>query len=172
MSEQSDDPTSPLLMLFAADSPAKTSATPGSGRVSAVRVLASGPNTPELFASFDPITSSWRTSQGSLTGGSASFLGTWPRSGTMRSGRCYRLAPWVHHTHASACSWWPTPRASDRDNCGGANARRAAHRNGTYVGRLLNPRVSEWLMGFRFDWSALPLSEMLSSPMSRKSSDG
>ena len=49
----------------------------------------------------------------------------------------------------------PTPRADGRDYCGGSNARKAAKRNGTYIGRGLNPEYHEWLMGFPIDWTAL-----------------
>lgn len=68
------------------------------------------------FARYDPGTSSWRTPQPSLISSeampSAGSSVSWPRSGSMRSGRCYQRAPLVHHTHVSACSLWPTPLAS------------------------------------------------------------
>jgi hypothetical protein len=63
----------------------------------------------------------------------------------------------------------PTPRADSRDNCGGSNARRSARRNGTYIGRELNPQFHEWLMGFPINWTALEEPE---TPSSCKSPSG
>jgi hypothetical protein len=153
------------LTSSAEDFHVRTSATPARVLGSRGSVRVSGGKWPESFASYDPATSSWRTSQGLLTGGWTPFSGTWPHSGSMRTGRVYPHVPWVRHTHARECSLWPTPRASDRDNCGGSNARKMAKRNGTYIGRNQNPQVSEWLMGFPIDWSALPHS---ATPSSRK----
>ena len=97
------------LMPSAAASPAKTSALPA--RVPALRVSEAdyGANTPELLASFDPSSSSWRTSQHSLEGGLTEFSETWPRSGTMRNGIAYPLPPLVHLTDAIGSGLWPTP---------------------------------------------------------------
>ena len=146
-------------ILSPEDSLARMSATPASELGLTVHVPAYGHQWPKRFTTYDPNTRSWRTSQVCLTGELSEFSGTWPDSGSMRSGQCFQLAPLVHHTHGSACSFWPTPRASARDNCGGSNARRKAYRNGTYIGRNANPNVSEWLMGFPMGWTALPPSE-------------
>jgi hypothetical protein len=114
----------------------------------------------ESFARFDRDSSSWKTSQGCLFGGSIEFSGTWPASGTMRSGACFQVAEWVPHTCDSECSLWPTPRASDRDNCGGSNAREKAKRLGVYVGRKINPAFQESLMGFPIGWTDVKDLEM------------
>jgi hypothetical protein len=151
-------PPSHQLILFAAASPARMSATPASGLASAENDPVCGASLPESLASYDPATSSWRTSQACLTGEWAEFSGTWPDSGTMRNGQCYPLASLAPHIHGSACSYWPTPRADDRDNCGGSNARQKAYRNGTYIGRNQSPHVSEWLMGFLIGFTGLPPS--------------
>lgn len=50
----------------------------------------------------------------------------------------------------------PTPRADSRDNCGGSNARAAAKRRGTYVGRKENPESRERQMGFPIGYTATP----------------
>lgn len=53
------------------------------------------------FAELDPATRSWKTSQGSSlgdTGTSEPFSGTWPRAGTMRSGRASPQPPSKHPT--------------------------------------------------------------------------
>ena len=67
----------------------------------------------ESFARLDPDTSSWKTSQLSLFGGSIEFSDRWPSSGSMRSGRCYRQPTAEHPTcdDDSGC-WLPTPSAT------------------------------------------------------------
>jgi hypothetical protein len=70
-----------------------------------------GRNSSVPFASYDPDTRSWRTSQGCLFGGWIAFSATWPRSGTMRNGSAYRRRPLVPRTSAIGSSLWPTPRA-------------------------------------------------------------
>ena len=67
----------------------------------------------ESFANYDPDTSSWRTSQACLLGGWAEYLATFPPSGTMRSGRCYRRQMSAHRTSEKGSLSWPTPRAAD-----------------------------------------------------------
>jgi hypothetical protein len=163
MSEPLAHTTSQPSMFSAADFPARTFRRRGRGSVSMGRGLDYGGSTPDSLASFDPATSSWRTRQICFSGEWAEFAETWPRSGMTRNGTLYQRAPLVPHIHGSACSWWPTPRASDRDNCGGSGARRNALRNGTYVGRRMNPQLTEWLMGYPIDHTALPHSETASS---------
>jgi hypothetical protein len=76
----------------AAASPARTSVTPARERDWLESDRDSGTSSPVLFASFDPDTCSWRTSQLSLLGGLMPFSGRWPRSGIALSGRvCQRL---------------------------------------------------------------------------------
>ena len=109
----------------------------------------------ESFVKFDHDSYSWKIHQHSLLGGLESFSETWPTWGEMHNGECFQLAPLVHHIHAPACSYWPTPRASDKDNCGGSGARKKAQRLGTYVGRKQNPQLTEWLMGWPIGWTDL-----------------
>lgn len=149
--------------------PARTYPTPARGSVLTGPEVGSGGRCGALFANFDHDSQSWRTLQGCLIGGWSAFSGRWPRTGSMRNGQAFQHAPLVRHIHGTGCSFWPTPRASDRDNCGGSNARQKAKRMGTYIGRNQNPQVSEWLMGFPKDWSALPPSE---TPLFRKSPSG
>jgi hypothetical protein len=56
----------------------------------------------------------WVTDQSDLLSdlGWESFRGTWPRSGSMRTGRLYRRPAWVPPISASVGSALPTPRAS------------------------------------------------------------
>jgi hypothetical protein len=69
------------------------------------------------LASYDPATSSWRTSQDSWldTEGWGQSLETWPPSGMTRNGTAYRLPPSVPRTSATASGSWHTPVASDAD---------------------------------------------------------
>lgn len=79
-----------------------------------------GRSSRESFANYDPLSSSWRTSQACLplvmsadVHSQEMFLGTWPRSGTMRNGKCYRRDSSAHRNNGSGSSSWPTPTTSD-----------------------------------------------------------
>jgi len=115
-------PTSPSLnermssrsMSYAEDSHAKTSALRARARESTGQGRVFGPSTRGLLASFDPDTSSWRTSQLSLeTNGLDGFSETWPRSGMTRSGTAYQLQPLVPRIKETASGLLPTPTAKD-----------------------------------------------------------
>jgi hypothetical protein len=104
--------TSQLSMFSLEDFPVRTSPTQASGTASTARAPASGGSSPASFASFDPGTSSWRTSQRSVLGGWDVFSGTWPRAGMTRNGTAFRLLPLAPLTRGTASSWLPTPSAS------------------------------------------------------------
>jgi hypothetical protein len=107
----SDESTS---SVEASRSRVKTSVLPAPGQASGrgpARVF--GTSTPDSFATFDPVTSSWRTSQLSLLEDSTSFSGTWPRAGMTRNGIASRLAPLAPLTAATASGLWPTPTTKD-----------------------------------------------------------
>jgi hypothetical protein len=90
-------------------SPARTSATPARAPGSTERARVFGQSTPAWLASFDPDTSSWRTSQLSLLGGLDEFSGTWPRSGMTRSGTAFQLQPLAPLTAETDSGLLPTP---------------------------------------------------------------
>ncbi len=71
-----------------------------------------GQKLPDLLASYDLSTSSWRTSQLSLEGGLTLFSEIWPRSGTMQNGIAYQLQPLVRLTAGTGGTAWATPRSS------------------------------------------------------------
>ncbi len=73
-----------------ADSPANQSASPEPEKRKTT-LDGSGPNSSESFAWYDPDTSSWKTSQGSLLPEWATYSETWPRSGMTVNGKAYRL---------------------------------------------------------------------------------
>lgn len=129
-SARSAPTTSKRSTSSAAASPVKTSAPPGGGRASMEPARVFGPSSPGSFASYDPATSSWRTSPpcspGRASAGtgrrSAEFSETWPRQGMTRSGRACRLESSGHPTCESGSGSWPTqeitfptPSASEPD---------------------------------------------------------
>ncbi len=85
---------------------------PESGPESRAHEADSGASMPEPLASYDPATSSWRTSQLSLDGGLTEFSETWPRSGTMRNGKCFPPPMSERPTSGNDSGLWPTPNAS------------------------------------------------------------
>ena len=112
MSERSTS-LPPELTFSAEASPARTSATPDSAPESTASARDSGESSLVPFASFDPGSSSLRTSQPSLFEESTESSVTFPRSGTMRSGRLYERPTWVRLIAESGSSLWPTARARD-----------------------------------------------------------
>ena len=115
---------------------------------------------PGSFASYDPESSSWRTSQRSLLGGWIPYSGRWPLSGMMRAGEVCEHQRWAHRTDASAGSvsrGWPTPAAQTFDQSPEVfDARRArlklTGQNGNGAGRLLAVEV-------RRSWPTMTTSE-------------
>ncbi len=75
----------------------------------------SGPRSHESFARWDHDYCFWKTSQGSLLGDLPTFLGPWPRWGSMRSGVCFQRKRSVLRTKEKGSSSWPTPDASGRE---------------------------------------------------------
>lgn len=63
----------------------------------------------ESFASFDLCSSSWRTSQVSLTGEWEMYSESWPRSGTMQNGIASRRQPSALRIKETGHLSWPTP---------------------------------------------------------------
>lgn len=112
MSETLELTTFEPLTLWQEDSPASQSATPASAS-GGTMFAGSGPSSPASFASFDPATSSWRTSPSSASGDSTKSRVIWPRSGMTRNGTAYQLAPSAPRTIATDSSLWPTPLASN-----------------------------------------------------------
>ena len=97
------------LTLFAEASLAKTSRAPAARLACPVNGVASGQSLPASLSSFDPLTSSWKTSQLCLIAGQQTFAQTWPRSGTIVNGIAYRLPRWARPTTAIGSGLLPTP---------------------------------------------------------------
>ena len=167
---------------FAGDSHAKTSATPERGLDSKASEAVCGLSSPESFASYDPATSSWRTSQRCLNLELDEFLGTWPEAGLMQRGKCYRRAPSVPHTHDGDCSLWPTPTASmdgrgfgiPLHNKTGRYKQSTVRRVQELVGKhgwRIHPNFTEALMGFPLDHTAIEQLETACAQPSPNGSD-
>ena len=102
-----------MSMSSAADSHAKTSASPEKAQGLPVQGPVFGTNTLGSFAQYAPDGWSSKTSQLLLLGDSEPFSETWPRSGLMLSGTAYRLQPLVPRTAETESGLLPTPTASN-----------------------------------------------------------
>ena len=67
-----------------------------------------GCTSPTAFATFDPVTSTWRTSPRSARAASRKSSATWPRSGMTRNGRAFALPTPEPRTAATASSSLPS----------------------------------------------------------------
>jgi predicted DNA-binding protein YlxM (UPF0122 family) len=164
-------PVEPVDVLVGGfPSRAKTSVSPAAAKDLSAPGQDSGLSTRESFANYDRATSSWKTSQLSLFGGWVEFSETWPRAGMTLNGRSYRRAPWVRHTHVSACGSLPTPQAIDwKGSCAKLRHKRhttyhlkhwthgtaLAIHSATGVSSWPNPVFIEWLMGLPIGWTDL-----------------
>jgi hypothetical protein len=139
--------------------PVKTSATPARGPDSLENEADSGTSSPVLFACFDPATCSWKTSQLSLLGGWMPFSGRWPRTGTMRNGRAFRLPPLVPRISGIGSSSLPTPTAAGFEVKDVARLKerraecKARHKNGNGFGLTLGQHVVVYPTPSSTDWN-------------------
>ncbi len=109
--------------------PAKTSASPEKELGWLEQGPVFGTSLLGLLASYDPDTSSWRTSQRSLLEEWAPFSATFQRSGMTRSGTLFQLQPLVRHTAVSASGSLPTPTTKSNQMCPSMMSRGVACRN-------------------------------------------
>ena len=129
----------------------------------------SGPGLPGSLLTFDPDTSSWKTSPDLFGQVLDTSLQTLPGSGSMRNGECYPQPPLVPLTDANESGSWPTPKAHDakapRSN---TETKRESPDLNDVVSRLdqttqpdgkpgqptadLNPQFVAALMGVPKDW--------------------
>ena len=121
------------------DSRASRGAAPASKR--APRTTdGSGPTSRALLARWSPESFSWKTSQGSLLGGSVPFLDRWPRSGSTRSGECFERPMSAHRTGERDSSSWPTATATDSRSSGKAGYTSVK----THAGTTLTDAIRMW----------------------------
>ena len=99
--------------------PARTSASQARGQDSLASAAASSSTSCDWFASFDPDTCSWRTSQQSLFEDSTPYSERWPKAGSMRNGRASKRPTLARLMDGIAGGFsrgtesnWPTPRVA------------------------------------------------------------
>lgn len=110
------------LMSSAEDSPARTSALQEVEQAWRESDAAYGMNMPELLASLDLTTSSWKMLQPCLVEGLRTFSDRWPRSGMMRSGTAYQLLPLAPLNLGVGVSFTLAARVHDRGELVGVEA--------------------------------------------------
>jgi len=111
----------PPLTSSAAAFPARTSRPQVGGPEYMAKSRAFGFTSHDWFATYDPDLSSWKTPQLSLLVGSVPYSETWPRSGTMQSGRASAQSMWEPPTAVggrSSSVSIPTPTATMADRGG------------------------------------------------------
>jgi len=160
-------------MSYAEASRASTSQAVGKKTESTENILDCGNNSRESFAIFDRNSSSWRMSETLFTGDLATYSETWPDSGLMLNGTCFRLLPLVPRNAVKGCSLLPTLTASDAKGARNGTAKGRSVKDGLTmtdwlwlnVGRgMLDPGSAEQMMGFPTGWTDLEDSETPSSP--------
>ena len=91
----------PASSPYAGGFHARTFPLPESSRESTASVPVCGGSLPEYFARFDRASCSWKTPPTLFGSDWDEFCSTWPRSGLMLGGTCWRLPPWEPGTSAS-----------------------------------------------------------------------
>lgn len=131
----------------------------------------SGRTTSDSFATFDPDSFSWRTSQACLMQEECSeFSGIWPPSGWMQSGRAYQRPTLEPFITAVGFSFWGTPTASDGMRATFSATAKLRSNFGTDMGSITRQMLevaglfptaefSGWLMGFPPGWTDLKPTE-------------
>lgn len=90
---------------------ASPSQPPGPVSVRTILAICGLPSS-ALLARWRPRASCWRTYGDTSPSGSTEFSGTWPKTGSMRSGRLFEHPTPERRTVESGSSSWPTPDAS------------------------------------------------------------
>lgn len=102
---------SPVSPVSRSASPARAKSKKTSG--------GSGPASLNSLATFDPLSSSWKTFQALFPPeASPTFSAAWPASGSMRSGVVSPRERPALRTNANASSSWPSTRSEDAESCG------------------------------------------------------
>jgi len=150
-----------LLTLFREDFRAKTSVPQEKEQELMESEVECGEKWRASFTKYDPDLCSWKTHQCSLVEDLESFSETWPQWGLMQDGECWEQRTLEQTIRGTESGLWPTPKASEGGgNAGGANGRRIAKENGTWIPHSINPNLYEWLMGWPLGWTDLKPLEM------------
>lgn len=141
----------------AEDSRAKMSVLLGQAEDWTATEVDCGLSTCESFASYDHGTSLWKTSQLCLFEGLGEFLGTWPKSGSMRNGKCFARPTLLCRTVENESLLLPTiTKAMGRRGWGIPRTGRGRYsqhiiRNALRFGYKGPISLLEWMMGFPAD---------------------
>jgi len=140
------------LMLFAEDSPAKTSAQREREPVLEESVLDFGKNMPELLERYGLSLSLRKTPR--FCGVAALTLSskTCPTWGMMQSGACWELGTSARPIKEIGCGYWATPNSRDYKGIPGWKNQKSLPKD---VGGIPNPTWLEWLMGWPTGWTEL-----------------
>lgn len=156
--ESAESTTSARSISSAEGSPVRMFRLPESVQESTENEVASGLSSIESFASYDPDTCSLKTSQVYLFQELSEFSETWPRAGTMRSGKCFRLPVLGRSTKENGSLSLPTPTASDAETHPNdfqrfQSLQASLHR---LLGKgFISPCFVEWMMNFPITWTEL-----------------
>ena len=165
-SEQSENTTLNQLTLFAGGFLDKMSVLQVKERDLKEKDQRYGPNLVESFARFNQNGLLLKMFRGyiqlTMDNSLPKFLETYPRAGMMRNGMLFRQRPLARLTEEIGFSLWPTPNASDErvwiSGFSGLRSRKVIPELGIKKG-WINPKLSEWLMGFPINWTDLSHSE-------------
>ncbi len=142
-------------MSSAAASRVRTSASPARALGSKDHARVFGGSSQGSLGNYDPVTSSLRTSQLSLLGGSTECLRTLPRAGSMRSGTIFQRQPLAPLTDGIGSGLLPTPTTQDAANNGGSAQfqRNSLPLNAVAAERYATPQARDYRTGerHRFD---------------------
>lgn len=151
------------------DSRANRSAKPGHDAEKTMNET-SGRKQLASLAKYDHHTRSWKTSQTSFVPGISELSSeTWPTSGSMRSGVCYRQPDVEPRRGGRAFGLLPTLTRGDASGARNGTAKGRSPKDGLTVtdwlwlnvGRgMLHPESAEWIMLWPTGWTALEPLEM------------
>lgn len=146
-----DENSEAVLTWWSEAFPARTSATPARAQDSTGSGPACSTTSSEPFATYDPATCFWRTSQPSLFGDSTPFSGRWPKSGLMLAGAAYErptLARLMAATAGGAsrgtASNWPTATVIDAVDGRNRTAGRSNPDSKHHDGVTLSDAIRMW----------------------------
>lgn len=134
-----DENSEAVSIWWSEDFPARTSATQARAQDSKAHAAACSSTSSQPFATYDPATCSWKTSQHSLFEDSTPFSGRWPKSGLMLAGAVYErptLARLMAATAGGASrgteNEWPTVTATHwaRNKTSGRSNPASQHHDG------------------------------------------
>lgn len=115
-----------------------------------------GLNFSESFLFSDQELSSLKTHNPFVTQeeGLEKYSETWPASGMMQSGECYKLRSSKLHITEPDYGWLPTPTATANQTAPSMMKHRSCRNLVSLFGTgTIHPNVYEWLMGLPLDWS-------------------